>query len=134
MPTQTTWKKPLWEDEVDEIRRTARSLRVPMKVLKEAFFRATLRRVNDALWKQIENTESWGTTTWGQVTAFADEYGRDAESIRYGLENHEAMPTPILLLREGKRPYLVAGNTRLMVCRALGLRPLALFLSDLVSQ
>jgi hypothetical protein len=48
---------------------------------------------------------------------------RDIMRIIEGMEHGDTLPAPIVLFRDGHPPYLIAGNTRLLVARAMGRRP-----------
>lgn len=48
--------------------------------------------------------------------------GRDWESVKTALEGGVPLDAPIIMKR-GDQTHLVSGNTRLMVARAMGIRP-----------
>lgn len=129
MPVQ--WLPPLITEERPELRRTAHNLRLPPHVLISACAGAGLVSLTDSLWETLQNTESFGIRSLAEATEVARRYGRDCERILVGLHRRGpvGMPAPIVLAREGKKPYLVAGNTRLCLCRALRVTPQVLWVT-----
>ncbi len=69
----------------------------------------------------MENTDSFETNTVQKAVNLAKEYDRDIAKIFQGMG--KKLPAPIVLMRKGKPPYLVGGNSRLMASRALGTKP-----------
>jgi hypothetical protein len=57
-----------------------------------------------------------------RVNSLAKQHGRDFDRIIQGFQRGNKMPAPIVLT-QNNQPYLVAGNTRLMVARALKIQP-----------
>ena len=118
------WEKPTWPQEAGELERTGQELGISVEVLKEAYKKAVLQELNDLDWEGMENTES-GDLTWTieKVREFLQDK-RDFNQIERGLKGGKKLPAPIVLYREGEPPYLIGGNSRLLGCRVLGLRPI----------
>ena len=119
------WRSPILSEEYGEIQRTAKSLRIPIRMLREAFEIGQLRRLTNKLWAQVRNTESWECLTLEQLWLVGNQYGKNIPTILKGLRGYYYMPAPIILERPGKAPYLVSGNTRLCACRAIKIQPRA---------
>ena len=126
-------KAPRWRalagDEIvredEELQRTAREMQLDYGNLVHAFQNAQLEELSDTDWTRMENTDSIGDWTKDEVIENIGS-NRDHARIFHGIENGEDMPAPIVLFRNGESPYLIGGNTRLMACKALGIRPVVL--------
>lgn len=76
------------------------------------------------VWNKLENTDS-NEIEFGDdktVMNLAREYGRDIKSIINGMYSGARIPAPIILITDSGY-YLVAGNTRLMAAKMLGVTP-----------
>jgi hypothetical protein len=109
--------------EEDELKRTADELGLSYKALLRAYESGSLEALPDVDWKQMKNTESWGTTSLKDAERIADSYDKDWQSILKALKNKNEIEAPIVLYRNNEPPYLIAGNTRLMFMRAMKIRP-----------
>lgn len=126
MQRQANWVSPSLIRERGEIERTAEALQIDYESLMYAAKKGKLQTLDDATWDRLENTDSQKTTVLRNAKRLAKEYGRDADSIIQGFNSGEPMPAPIILLRKNHAPYLIGGNTRLMIARALKIQPMAL--------
>ena len=85
-------------------------------------------------WKILENSDSFGISVhdWAEVAHHAvqghTDHPRDWKDIKEKLEKGIAVDAPIILKRGGVF-HLVSGNTRLMVARALGIKPAVLIVT-----
>ncbi|PIR37254.1 MAG: hypothetical protein COV34_03470 [Candidatus Zambryskibacteria bacterium CG10_big_fil_rev_8_21_14_0_10_42_12] len=121
------WIKPRFRDEFGEFQRISKHFGIPLWKLLYWFFMGRMVRLSDNVWSAMENTDSWDTTTLESVRYHADHIGRDVERILSALSNpHGQLPVPVVLCLPDGRYHLVAGNTRLMVSRALGIKPTVL--------
>jgi hypothetical protein len=120
------WVKPRLPDELEEVRRTANALGYSLNKIFEAIESGKLISLDDDTWSTLENSDSWETLTERSARNLAQEYGKDFDRIKDGFVNSAEIPAPIILTVNGKNPYLVAGNTRLMASRALDQRPTVL--------
>ena len=109
--------------EEDELKRTANDLKINYKSLLKAYKSGSLGKLSNTDWKQMENTESWTTTSLRDAKRIANSYDKNWKSIAQGLKNKKTIEAPIVLYRLNQTPYLVAGNTRLMFMRAMKLKP-----------
>jgi hypothetical protein len=122
---RTQWTKPDIAEEREEIERTANVLNVDLNQLMKAVQSAQLVPLDDVTWSKMKNTDSWHNIVPGNietVKTHAAKYGRDWLRLVQAFERGSPLPAPIVVIHEGN-PYLIGGNTRLMVARALGARP-----------
>jgi hypothetical protein len=117
------WVAPSVKEELPELTRVARAEGIPLRLFIELTLRAELKVLDDAHWSELENTESFETTSMEQAKKLAGAYGNDLDRVVAGLHSGAQIPAPIVLERANGTLTLVAGNTRLMACRALGIRP-----------
>jgi hypothetical protein len=127
-----TWIKPSLLDERGELERTSEEWEIPLELLLDAFDVAELTRLQDSDWKRMVNCDS-SDLSWTIEEVRAHLAGfRDFERIERGLRSGGRFPVPVVLYRRGHRPNLLAGNSRLLGCRTLRIRPVifSLFLED----
>jgi len=117
------WKEPSWQDEFGEMKLTSKELGIPLILIRKSFENGNLIKPVKSFLKNIENTDYNEVKTIDDVKQFAKVYGRNADVIIDGFEKGTSIPAPIVLIRKDKRPYLIAGNTRLMVSKALEIIP-----------
>lgn len=123
---QVQWTRPSLDEEYDEIERTGGELDIdPEEIFSRARV-AELTPLSDKMWRDLENTDSWDTQDEDKVRTLASRYGKDIDSVYKGFDDGATMPAPIVLMVAGAPPYLIAGNTRLMVARSRGVRPMVL--------
>lgn len=122
------WTKPEVGRERDEFERVADEEGIDVTTLMSAARSAKLEKLDDATWKGLENSDSWETTDISDAGRLAAGYGRDISRIVRGLQNGDEIPAPIVLKRDDGTCTLVAGNTRLMAARVLGVRPTVLMI------
>lgn len=123
---KTKWIRPDYAEEGVEVERTAKTLGIPEAKMKQAWDRAKVEPLAEEAWSQLENTDSYDTDTLEKADKLAEQYDRN---IPWTLQRMGGeLPAPIVLLRKGKPPYLIGGNTRLMISRALGAKPQVLTL------
>ena len=115
------WTLPSYEDEWEEFDRYGFS-QEELNTIQEQFTQENLIVLTGDIWSRLGNTDSYDVKDEDEVMGLADEYGKDWESIKSGLEGGGQMDAPIVLLQDG-RYELVAGNTRLMLCKVLGITP-----------
>lgn len=90
---------------------------------------ANVELLYDDMWSKMENTDSWNIHNEDDLfDVIYRMWGRDKERIiNYSvkpIKEGGIIETPIVAYADGHVPYLVAGNTRLSVCRMLGIRPM----------
>ncbi|MDO8598815.1 MAG: hypothetical protein Q7S02_01780 [bacterium] len=124
-----TWVRPSFTDERDELHDQAERLGIDLHALINACEHGTLEPLDDVTWETIENTDSNGlhaSHSREDIRAMIVRYGRPperADDLFSGMTVGNPIPAPIVLFRTQQPPYLIAGNTRLCVARALRVRP-----------
>jgi hypothetical protein len=93
-----------------------------------AYENANVETLTDEEWSKMENTDSWTMETYKDLfDIIYGEYGRSEERIiKHSIEplkNGGIVETPIVAYVNNHPPYLIAGNTRLSVCKLLGITP-----------
>jgi hypothetical protein len=119
------WHRPdtkTRQGELNEIERTSRSLEIPLDKLKTAVEAGKMGPLTKLQWRLLKNSHSWGITE-KKAREHAEKKGRDIDKIYKGIEDCASMPAPIVLHRKGHRPYLMAGNHRLMAAYTKGIVP-----------
>lgn len=106
-----TWVKPKKIEEKDEFSR------YPKKYWNR-FEDGKLIDLDEEIWAKLENTDSYLIDSMEQAREFASIYKKDIENILKA----DKLPAPIIVKIEDKYE-LVSGNTRLMVARALKIKP-----------
>ena len=123
-------KKEYFQDEMDEIERAAQDLsrdnkiETSVKEILNVFKKAKETKLDDKVWKKLENTESNEIKKGGmdKVIDLAKKYNKSSPlKLKDVLLSGEYRPP--LILKFGNRYHLVAGNTRLCTSAALGLNP-----------
>ncbi len=91
-----------------------------------------LQPLMEDMWEQLDNTDSntfkhSDQDVWNKVRDCSEvqEVKRDWEGLKRKMQNKETLDAPIIF-KYGDRYHLIAGNTRLMVARALGIIPTVL--------
>ena len=117
------WEKPPFEEEVGEVDRTADELGLDKELLRAAYQAGQLEQLSDEDWAVMENCDSRDREWTSAEVAGHLAATRDYATIEAGFKSGNRMYTPVVLFRPGQPPYLVAGNSRLLGCRALGIAP-----------
>ena len=120
---------PSIEKEIGEIKRVAEQFE---KEDKEKFIlqfientkTSQLDELTDENWNKLENTDSIDITLgdWDKVNYHASSENRDWQTLKLKIEQGEKLDAPIII-KVGNILHLVSENTRLMVAKALGIRP-----------
>ena len=123
---------PKFEDEVGEIERTQKHFDIKDKDFVRKFIERAqtgqLVRLSEEDWDRLENTDSHSDNIlrgdWDAVAqcAEAQEVERDWRGIKARMQTGQPVHAP-LIARRGDILHKVGGNTRLMVARALGVKP-----------
>ncbi len=130
------WTRPDLAEEMGELEGAAEALGVELKTLIEVFNDAQLEILNRADWASLRNGDSRDETwTLDEVVSWIrqrnnlqEDADRDVQRVIDGCEKGDSIPAPIVIFKEGDDPFLVAGNTRLLVARAKKLIPKVLVL------
>jgi hypothetical protein len=129
--TETSPYHQLVLDEMDEIELTSQKFNTPIEDLRYAFETGQETILNDDVWFKLKNTDSYKIKNLEQAIKLADKYSnewgnKDWKGILDAIKNEEQLPLPMVLNWDDNKYYLVAGNTRLMIYKALGLQPVVL--------
>ena len=113
------WVEDYWDGTDDEL----------WDIIKKSYSNAKIEPLNNKEWSQMANTDSWEINSEEELFKIIHSgYGRDKERIiNYSLKPIKEggiVETPIIAYADCHPPYLVDGNTRLSVCRILGIRPM----------
>ena len=127
-PRRPRWEKPNLSVEMEEMERTAEVLEIAQEVLLRAYEKAELEELSDADWNGMQNADSSDTSWTPEDVREHLKGNRDFERIEQGMRAGETLPAPIVLYRENESPYLIGGNSRLLGCRIVGIRPMVLAL------
>ncbi len=112
--------------ELGEIERTSDTFNFPIEDLQYAFEIGTETILTDNIWSKLENSDSYEIKSLEQAVKYANKYKKDWRSIVNAIQNEEQLPMPLILNYAEDKYYLVAGNTRLMIYKALGVQPVVL--------
>jgi len=123
-------KKEYFQDEMDEIERAAQDLsrdnkfETSVKDILKVFNKAKETKLDDKVWKKLENTES-NQIKKGEMDKVIDLAKKYNKSSPLKLKDSilSGQYRPPLILKFGDRYHLVAGNTRLCTAAAMGETP-----------
>jgi hypothetical protein len=123
---------PSFEHEEGEIERVQEYFQVKTDNFVQKFLdrarTGKLVRLSDDVWNMVENTDSHSENImrgdWDAVAecSNANENKRDWQSLRSKMQSGTPVDAAVIA-RRGNILHLVSGNTRLMVARAMGIRP-----------
>jgi hypothetical protein len=91
--------------------------------LKNKFEHARPIPLPDSIWANLQNTDSWDLEKGDiqKARELAIGYEKDFD---YALKSvKEGFYNPPLIIKENEAYTLIGGNTRLMACKVLGIRP-----------
>ena len=127
----TKWNKPSLQEELGELERTAEAIGVSEEELVNAFKKGMLQTLTKETWAKMINADS-KDPSWtldeardylkNRVAPDGTPEPRDIDAIVEAIEAG-SMDAPIVLFRDEWPPYLVAGNTRLLAARGMGIEP-----------
>lgn len=115
-----SWQMPNILEERGEITRQAQELRMDWRQLMNPIRQSRLTFLDDNTWANMHNTESTDPNLSLQQLLSWDH--RDVSRILQAFQTGGSLPAPIVLVHENNIICL-AGNTRLSVCKVLGVRP-----------
>ena len=126
-PNNIKWVMPDIQKEMDELERTADTLGIDLNSLVQVTKQSKLVPLDEMTWRSMKNTDSYGIKKGDMktVNSLGGGYGRDVGSILNAFQQGGTLPAPIVLVQNNE-PYLVGGNTRLMIARAMGAQPMIL--------
>ncbi len=123
---------PSFEHEEGEIERVQQHFKIESPDFVDRFLKRAragkLIKLSDEVWDTVENTDSHSDNIlrgdWDAVAECSDahEVKRDWQTLKTKLQTGVRLDAPVIV-RHGDVLHLVSGNTRLMVARALGIKP-----------
>jgi len=116
------WIKSGYSYEKGEFERTAKSMKIDVAALEKNYNTSKMVKLQNDVWRNLENTRSWDTQTIEDVDSTAKRYATNYKKIFVEMVTIEKLYCPIILQKSGKYS-LIAGNTRLMICRAMNVVP-----------
>jgi hypothetical protein len=129
------WEKPSFGEEREEFERTAEELDLKLEKLHDAFKNGNLRLLPKSIWEKLNNTDSIKTDSFDSLVQVLQKYKkkdpefeRDWLGMKNAYKKGLPMKAPIVLKHKGEY-HLIAGNTRLMVARVLGVQPFVFLIS-----
>jgi len=120
------WKRPNWYEEYTEFELLHQEQDLSFDFLEDAFLAGSLEPIPKWVWCTLQNTDSNTLFSLAEAEAWAKVHRCEENLARIvrGLVGTDVLPAPIILKSlQGGRPYLVAGNCRLVACRVLNLLP-----------
>lgn len=133
----TSWVKDDWENEAEEFQRYvginnayAKALgldNITIEQWNSSYDASPIVILSDQMWKTMSNTDSWEATTLEKAQDFIrinNEGGsgfRDIDKVFKEVMGRARCP---IVIFHKEKYELVAGNTRLMSCRILNIRPM----------
>jgi len=82
--------------------------------------------LGEDLWSKLDNSDSFKIKNLEQAVKISDQNDKNWKSILEAIKEEKQLPLPMVLNWADDKYYLVAGNTRLMIYKALGLTPVVL--------
>ena len=112
--------------ELGEIDRAAQEFNVQPDDIQYAFEDGSEVVLSDDVWSKLENSDSYQIQNLEQAIKLANKYKKDWRSIVRAIQDEKQLPLPLVLRYDADKYYLVGGNTRLMIYKALGVQPVVL--------
>lgn len=126
-PKPVQWRMPNIMEERGEVRRQAQAMGMDWRQLMQAIKQARLVPLDDQTWARMQNTNSNDPNL--NMQELMSWTHRDIGRILQVFQTGGTLPAPIVLIHEGT-PICLAGNTRLSVCKVLGVRPQVLMVQQ----
>ncbi len=136
-----TFRKTLFMDEASEFERVleektpstirgsarAKSIRESLVILKKEYNKAQVNTLRDIVWRGLENTDSYPIKDFSSIQkAIMQNAGSSGKRLLWPILKEiedGTVRAPIIMRYSGEPWTLVAGNTRLMLCRLLKVQP-----------
>lgn len=113
---------PNYETEISEIERIEKEFGLNKKQIekiKKQFVEPKLTNFNS---KELDNSDYFLVKTFDDIVELVNKYDKDIDKLLEQFEKGE-IEAPIVLFRTKKNPYLIGGNTRLMLLKFLNIKP-----------
>jgi cytidyltransferase-like protein len=112
--------------EMGEIDRVSEEFNLPAEDIQYAFEVGHEVILTENIWSKLENSDSYEIQNLEQAIKLANKYKKNWKAIVQAIKDKKQLPLPMVLQYGEDHYYLVAGNTRLMVYKALGVQPVVL--------
>lgn len=120
--TDINFINPKYETEVSEIERIVKEFELNEKQTDEIKKQFENPKLVDFKSKKLDNSDYLNVKTFDDIVELANKYGKDINRLLKQFEKGE-IEAPIVLFRAKKNPYLIGGNTRLMLLKVLNIKP-----------
>jgi hypothetical protein len=134
------WVRPNLQNETGELTRVIEGFlgkepsQENIRALVDVLEQSPLVELSEGDWEALENTDSFHNIIPGQIEsvqtiteeynqALTEENKRDFAKLQSGFRNGNKIECPVILRNSEGKLHLVSGNTRLMIARALSVRP-----------
>jgi hypothetical protein len=113
--------RPDLKIELEEIKRTIKDLKLSnkLKEIKEQFENNELA---ECKYKEIDNSDYSSVSTFDDVLELVKKYDKNIDRLLEQFDKGK-IEASIILLRDKHKPYLIGGNTRLMLLKVLEIEP-----------
>jgi hypothetical protein len=121
------FKYPNIASEQGEFQRVSTEFGIDTSVLEYLAQNGKLIELSEDLWQILENTDSRDIFPgdYKKVAELSGQVNRDWETIHQALLSRRAIEAPIIM-KHGSKYHLISGNTRLMVAKAMEIKPTVL--------
>ena len=124
------FEKDAYQDYVlqnrSKIEKAAYAFNIPISDMEYAFNGGREVVLNDDMWKEMENTKSYGMKTLDDAIAHALKIGINPKPYIDYIKKKEEIPLPLVLQYAQGKYYLVGGKVILSIYRSLGVIPTVL--------
>jgi hypothetical protein len=112
--------------EMGEIDRVSEEFNIPAEDIQYAFEVGHEVILTENIWSKLENSDSYEVQNLDQAVELANKYKKNWRAIVQAIKDEKQLPLPMVMQYSEDKYHLVAGNTRLMIYKALGVQPVVL--------
>lgn len=123
MKEYKNWVIPSKNKEVGEIIRVSNLFNISVEIIKSLLNESSISNLSSSEWSVLYNTESWHISDISEAYKVSEGHGRNLSALLDSFRNEKEMESPIILFLPNGKSHLVSGNTRLIACRVLNIRP-----------
>lgn len=117
-----SWIKSNFLDVKEHFENFAKQNKAEIKQLEDAYKNAKSQKLSDDLWKRIEKSQSGSIKQLEDVEKLRKIDNVDYRKIIVEMTNNKQMLMPIVFEKNSKYT-LIAGDLRLMICKAMNIQP-----------
>lgn len=124
--------KPSYSIEESEIERITKEFGLTENEVEAIKKQFEQNKIVNLKYTEIDNSDYSSINDFDQVLELVKKYKKDIDRLLTQFEKGE-IEAPVILIKKGKKPelidaekekpYLIGGNTRLMLLKALGMKP-----------